>query len=306
MKVFLARPRGFCAGVERAIEIVERALQRFGPPIYVRHEIVHNTVVVKALAAKGAVFVEDLTQVPAGAHVIFSAHGVAPSVFATAARLGLKQIDATCPLVTKVHQEARHFATKGHTIFLVGHRDHVEVEGVRGEAPDRIIVVESAEEAKTVEVDDPSRVAVLTQTTLSVDEAQEVIAELRKRFPRLQTPRKEDICYATTNRQQAVKDLRGKVGLWLVIGDRTSSNSNRLREIGEASGVPTYMVLDETQLDPKWFEGVDVVGVTSSASTPEVSVVSVVRRLREFGADEVEEVEGAHEEMEFALPELLR
>ncbi len=306
LRVLLCRPRGFCAGVERAIEVVERAIAKFGPPVYVRHEIVHNRVVVDDLTKKGAVFVDELADVPAGSHVVFSAHGVAPLVVQEAKGLNLIAIDATCPLVTKVHVEARRFARDGYTILLIGHADHVEVEGVVGEAPDRTLVVPSAEAAAAIRVDDPTRVAVLTQTTLSVDEASRVMAVLRERFPRLVTPRKEDICYATTNRQVAVKKLHGQVDMWLVIGDRTSSNSNRLREIAAASDVPAYLVLDAAGIDPRWFEGVRTVGVTSGASTPEVSVQSVVAHLRELGADEVEEVEGVREDIEFSLPMLVR
>lgn len=306
MNVFLCRPRGFCAGVERAIETVERALRKYGSPIYVRHEIVHNKVVVDDLVAKGAVFVDDLGEVPAGSHVIFSAHGVAPQVFAEADQLHLHAIDATCPLVTKVHAEARRFAARDFTILLIGHADHVEVEGVVGEAPERTIVVATPEEAELVNVPDPERVGVLTQTTLSVDELMRVMVVLRRRFPALTTPRKEDICYATTNRQMAVKKLKGQVDLWLVIGDRMSSNSNRLREIGAESGVPSYMVLGGDELNPKWFEGARSVGVTSGASTPESSVQAVVARLREFGAVSVEEVDGIPETVEFMLPHELR
>lgn len=306
LRVLLCRPRGFCAGVERAIEVVERALAKFGPPVYVRHEIVHNRVVVDDLTAKGAVFVDRLADVPAGSHVVFSAHGVAPAVVAEAKDLDLIAIDATCPLVTKVHVEARRFAREGYTILLIGHADHVEVEGVVGEAPDRTVVVPSAEAAREVQVPDPERVAVLTQTTLSVDEMSRVMAVLRERFPRLVTPRKEDICYATTNRQMAVKKLLGTVDLWLVIGDRTSSNSNRLREIAASSGVPAYLVLDAAGIDPAWLANVRTVGVTSGASTPEVSVRSVIDHLRELGAEHVEEVEGVREDIEFSLPALVR
>ncbi|MCA8965786.1 MAG: 4-hydroxy-3-methylbut-2-enyl diphosphate reductase [Planctomycetes bacterium] len=306
MKVLLCRPRGFCAGVERAIETVERALDKYGSPIYVRHEIVHNKVVVDDLVAKGAVFVDDLAEVPAGSHVIFSAHGVAPQVFAEADHLHLHAIDATCPLVTKVHAEARRFAARDFTILLIGHADHVEVEGVVGEAPDRTIVVATPEQAELVEVPDPEKIGVLTQTTLSVDELMRVMVVLRRRFPALTTPRKEDICYATTNRQMAVKKLKGQVDLWLVIGDRMSSNSNRLREIGAESGVPSYMVLGSAELDPAWFAGAASVGVTSGASTPESSVQAVVARLREFGATSVEEVDGIPETVEFMLPHELR
>ncbi|MBL8731278.1 MAG: 4-hydroxy-3-methylbut-2-enyl diphosphate reductase [Planctomycetes bacterium] len=302
MKVLLCRPRGFCAGVERAIETVERALLKFGRPVYVRHEIVHNKIVVKDLEQKGAVFVDDLAGVPAGSHVIFSAHGVAPEVFSQADRYQLHAIDATCPLVTKVHVEARRFAARGMTILLIGHADHVEVEGVVGEAPDRTLVVATPEQAEQVQVPDPRLVAVLTQTTLSVDEAMRVMNVLRRRFPALHTPRKEDICYATTNRQMAVKSLRGKVDLWLVIGDPMSSNSNRLRELGADSGVPAHLVLGSDQLRPEWFAGVGTVGITSGASTPEGSVAAVVQRLRELGATHVEEVAGIPETIEFSLP----
>lgn len=302
MKVFLCRPRGFCAGVERAIETVERALAKFGRPVYVRHEIVHNKVVVQDLERKGAVFVEDLAVVPPGSHVIFSAHGVAPEVFAQADRHHLHAIDATCPLVTKVHVEAKRFAARGLTILLIGHADHVEVEGVVGEAPDRTIVVATAAEAERVTVPDPTKVAVLTQTTLSLDEAMAVMAVLKRRFPALQSPRKEDICYATTNRQMAVKSLRGQVDLWLVIGDRMSSNSNRLRELGADSGVPAYLVLGADEIDPSWLTGKQAIGITSGASTPESSVSAVVERLRSLGATSVEEVDGIPETIEFSLP----
>ncbi len=302
MKVLLCRPRGFCAGVERAIETVERALAKFGRPVFVRHEIVHNKVVVDDLTRKGAVFVEDLATVPAGSHVIFSAHGVAPEVFAQAKGHHLHSIDATCPLVTKVHVEARRFAARGMTILLIGHKEHVEVEGVVGEAPDRTIVVPTPERAELVTVPDPDKVAVLTQTTLSVDEAMRVMTVLKRRFPKLHTPRKEDICYATTNRQMAVKALRGKVDRWLVIGDKMSSNSNRLRELGSDSGVPAYMVLGAAEIDPAWFAGAQSIGITSGASTPESSVRAVVARLRELGATSVEEVDGTTETIEFSLP----
>ena len=302
MKVLLCRPRGFCAGVERAIETVERALAKYGRPVYVRHEIVHNKVVVQDLVQKGAVFVDHLEDVPAGSHVIFSAHGVAPDVFAQAKKFDLHSIDATCPLVTKVHVEAKRFDRQGMTILLIGHEDHVEVEGVVGEAPDRTIVVATPDEAEQVQVPDPDKVAVLTQTTLSVDEAMRVMTVLKRRFPKLHTPRKEDICYATTNRQMAVKALRGKVDVWLVIGDKMSSNSNRLREIGADSGVPAYLVLQASEIDPSWPSGKNTVGITSGASTPESSVAAVVDRLRSLGATSVEEVEGERETIEFSLP----
>jgi 4-hydroxy-3-methylbut-2-enyl diphosphate reductase len=306
MKVLLCRPRGFCAGVERAIEIVERALDKFGSPVYVRHEIVHNKVVVDELTEKGAIFVDELSEVPKGGHVIFSAHGVAPAVFDEAKGLNLLSIDATCPLVTKVHIEARRFAEDGYTILLIGHREHVEVVGVVGEAPDRTIVVANVDEAERVEVPDAARVAVLTQTTLSVDEAMSVMNVLKRRFPQLVSPRKEDICYATTNRQMAVKKLQPEVDLWVVIGDPTSSNSNRLREIAAGGGKPAYMVLGPNELEDHWFEGMSTIGVTSGASTPEISVQQVVARLRALGADEVQEVDGVEETVEFSIPAEVR
>lgn len=306
MKVLLCRPRGFCAGVERAIETVERALEKWGRPIYVRHEIVHNKIVVQDLEQKGALFVEDLSTVPVGSHVIFSAHGVAPEVFDQADQFKLHAIDATCPLVTKVHLEARRFAARDFTILLIGHADHVEVEGVVGEAPDRTIVVATTAEAEKVEVPDPTKVGVVTQTTLSVDESTQVMKVLQRRFPKLRTPRKEDICYATTNRQMAVKSLQDQVDLWLVIGDPMSSNSNRLRELGADSGVPAHLLLGSDQLCAEWFEGVQSVGLTSGASTPESSVTAVVERLRELGATSVEEVDGIPETIEFTLPLELR
>jgi 4-hydroxy-3-methylbut-2-enyl diphosphate reductase len=305
MKILLCRPRGFCAGVERAIEVVERALEKFGAPVFVRHEIVHNKVVVDQLSAKGAVFVDQLADVPKGGKVIFSAHGVAPEVFDEAGDLDLHSIDATCPLVTKVHAEARTFAKQGYTILLIGHREHVEVIGVVGEAPDQTIVVATPEEAAEVSV--PSnRVAVLTQTTLSVDEAGRVMTVLKQRFPDLRTPRKEDICYATTNRQMGVKSLRGEVDLWLVIGDPTSSNSNRLREIGASSGVPAHLLIGPDELQADWLEGVSTIGITSGASTPEISVQLVVDRLKVMGATSVEEIDGVQEHVEFTLPAEVR
>jgi len=306
MKVLLCRPRGFCAGVERAIETVERALDKWGRPVYVRHEIVHNKVVVEDLEQKGALFVEDLSTVPQGSHVIFSAHGVAPEVFDQADKYELHAIDATCPLVTKVHLEARRFAARDFTILLIGHAEHVEVEGVVGEAPERTIVVATAAEAERVEVPDPTKIGVVTQTTLSVDEAMQVMTVLKRRFPELRTPRKEDICYATTNRQMAVKSLHGKVDIWLVIGDPMSSNSNRLRELGAHSGVPAYLLLGPSEVKAEWFEGVASIGLTSGASTPESSVCAVVDRLKELGVTEVEEVDGNPETIEFTLPLELR
>lgn len=302
MRVLLSRPRGFCAGVDRAIEIVRRALTKFGPPVYVRHEIVHNRLVVEDLESLGAVFVDELADVPAGKPVIFSAHGVAPAVFAEATDRDLFTIDATCPLVTKVHVEARQFSATDYTILLIGHREHVEVVGVVGEAPERTIVVATPEEAESVDVPDPERVAVLTQTTLSVDDAGRVMRVLERRFPSLVTPRKEDICYATTNRQMAVKKMQDRVDAWLVIGDPTSSNSNRLRELGSAAGKPAHLLVDADGIDPDWFAGIETLGVTSGASTPESSVQRVVARLGELGAVSIEEVDGVVEDIEFQLP----
>lgn len=305
-KVYLASPRGFCAGVDRAIEIVERALDRYGAPVYVRHEIVHNAVVVEDLRAKGAIFVDELADVPAGNWVVFSAHGVPPDVVEEATERGLRVVDATCPLVTKVHVGARAWNKKEFTIFLVGHRDHVEVEGVVGEAPDRTVVVENVEEAESVTAADPTKVAVLTQTTLSVDEARDIIAVLERRFPDLRLPLQDDICYATQNRQDAVKALSPQVDAWLVIGDPTSSNSNRLRELGESRGVPSYLILGHEEIDPAWLREKRAVGVTSGASTPEVSVRGVVDRLSELGAKEVVETSGPIEDIVFTLPEAVR
>jgi len=306
MKVLLARPRGFCAGVERAIEIVERALERYGAPIYVRHEIVHNAVVVEGLRRKGAVFVDKLCNVPAQSWVVFSAHGVPPQVVTEAESRGLKIVDATCPLVTKVHIGAKAWGAKGYTVLLVGHRDHVEVEGVVGEAPEHTIVIENLREAEEVKVRDPNKVAILTQTTLSVDEAHAITSVLERRFPRLVLPQIDDICYATQNRQDAVKALSPEVDLWLVIGDRTSSNSNRLRELGAARGVPAYLILGPKEIDSSWLKNASAIGVTSGASTPEVSVTGVVARLRELGASEVIEFDGPREELVFSLPEAVR
>ena len=306
MKVYLARPRGFCAGVERAIEIIEQLLDRHGPPVYVRHEIVHNAVVVENLAGKGAIFVDELRDVPTGSRLVFSAHGVPPAVVDEARDRTLSVVDATCPLVTKVHIGARAYAKQGFTILLVGHRDHVEVEGVVGEAEESTIVVEDTEEAASVQVPDPDRVAVLTQTTLSVDEANEIIDVLRERFPNLVTQENEDICYATQNRQDAVKRMGESIDLLLVIGDPTSSNSNRLRELGERRGISSHLILGAEEIDPAWLSNVDSIGVTSGASTPEVSVNGVIERLRNLGAESIEEIEGPSEDLVFSLPEELR
>ncbi len=300
--VYLLKPRGFCAGVVRAVDIVELALKVYGPPVYVRREIVHNRYVVDDLASRGAVFVEELDEVPPGGRAIFSAHGVAPAVREMAEQRRLEVIDATCPLVTKVHLEAVRFAASEGTILLIGHRDHDEVIGTLGEAPSRTIVVSSPREARSVQAPDPENVYYLTQTTLSLDEAQVIIDELKNRFPGIQGPPAQDICYATENRQQAVKQIASKAELLLVIGSQNSSNSRRLVEVGENRGLPGYLVDDETQLDPAWFEGVDRVALTAGASAPEVLVQRIVGHLAQFGFLRVEEVEVVEENVMFALP----
>ncbi len=301
-KILLAKPRGFCAGVDRAITIVEKVLQMYGPPVYVRHAIVHNRYVVESLKKKGVVFVEDVREIPPGSIVVFSAHGVSPTVIEEARRRNLRMIDATCPLVHKVHREVRKFAGMGYTIILIGHRGHVEVEGTMGEAPDRVILVETVEDAKKVQVPDPNKVALTTQTTLSVDDTREIVEVLKRRFPKIVLPKAGDICYATQNRQDAVKKLARLSDVVLVIGSRESSNSNRLREVAEKNGVPAYLIEDETCIRPDMIDGVRVVGITSGASTPEVLVERVVARLKDMGATEVEELEGVRENIRFALP----
>ncbi|MDQ4005210.1 MAG: 4-hydroxy-3-methylbut-2-enyl diphosphate reductase [Actinomycetota bacterium] len=305
-KVLLAAPRGYCAGVDRAVEIVERALTIYGAPVYVRKQIVHNIHVVRDLERKGAVFVEEETEVPEGATVVLSAHGVAPEVYENSARRQLRVIDATCPLVTKVHLEARRFAKDGSTILLIGHEGHEEVIGTSGEAPDHIRLVGDVEEARTVEVSDPSRVSYLSQTTLSVDETNQVIDALRKRFPEIQAPPRDDICYATQNRQDAVKAMVPKVDVLLVIGSDNSSNSKRLVEVARAQGTPAYLIDDQTEIDPSWVEDADTVGVTSGASAPEWLVERVVEWLRDRGATDVDELRVIEEHMEFGLPRGVR
>jgi 4-hydroxy-3-methylbut-2-enyl diphosphate reductase len=301
-RILLAWPRGYCAGVERAVDTVERALRIYGPPVYVRKQIVHNIHVVRDLEGKGAVFVEEETEVPEGAVVILSAHGVAPEVYANSADRRLRVIDATCPLVTKVHLEARRFAREDLTILLIGHEGHEEVIGTSGEAPEHIRLVGSPEEARTVEVPDPERVAYLSQTTLSVDETNEVIEALRDRFPAIMGPPRDDICYATQNRQEAVKDLAARADVILVIGSTNSSNSRRLVEVARSLGTPAYLVDDEAAIDPAWFEGQDVIGVTSGASAPEWLVERVVEWLKERGASSVEQLHTIDEQMRFSLP----
>ena len=301
MEVVLSAPRGFCAGVVRAIDVVELCLQRFGPPVYVRHEIVHNPHVVSELQQKGAVFVDDVEDVPYGQTVIFSAHGVAPSVWDEARARDLRIIDATCPLVTKVHLEALKYAREGYSIILVGHRGHDEVIGTMGEAPGQTILVSTAEEAANVQVADPSRVVALTQTTLSVDDTREVIGTLKQRFPALVT--RNDICYATTNRQEAVKTMADDVDMVLVIGAQNSSNCNRLREAAEAAGLPAYLISGPEDIDQAWFDGVERVGITSGASTPEGLVKAMVKALQ---SRHVRTVAVAEENISFVLPKELR
>ena len=301
-EVVLAGPRGFCAGVERAIEIVEQALEVVGAPIYVRKEIVHNRHVVDALGAKGAIFVDELDEVPSGATVVFSAHGVAPEVRGRARGRGLRVIDATCPLVTKVHLEAIRYARAGYTIILVGHEDHDEVIGTTGEAPDRIRVVADVEEAEALEVPDPSRVAYLTQTTLSVDDTRAVIEVLRRRFPAIVGPSKDDICYATQNRQAAVKELARQVDVVLVLGAANSSNANRLREVAAAAGARAHLINDVRDIRAEWLDGVRKVGVTAGASTPEFLVRELVELLETPGHTTVRELRVVDEAVKFALP----
>lgn len=300
--VYLLKPRGFCAGVVRAIDIVDLALKVYGPPIYVRKEIVHNRHVVADLASRGAVFVDELDEVPERGRVVFSAHGVAPKVRQQAEQRCLRVIDATCPLVTKVHLEAVRFAETQGTILLIGHRDHDEVIGTMGEAPERTIVISSPEEAQQVEVSNPKNAYYLTQTTLSLDEANVIIEELQKRFPSIQGPPAKDICYATENRQQAVKRVAPRSDLLLVVGSENSSNSRRLVEVGENLGVPGFLVDDKSQLKANWFENVSRVAVTAGASAPEVLVLGILDHLRTFGFDTVEEVEVIEEDIIFPLP----
>jgi 4-hydroxy-3-methylbut-2-enyl diphosphate reductase len=305
-RVLLAAPRGYCAGVERAVVTVERALALYGPPVYVRRQIVHNSYVVENLRSRGAVFVESVDEVPRNALVVFSAHGVAPAVRAAAAESALRTIDATCPLVTKVHAEARRYAADGYTVVLVGHAGHEEVEGTMGEAPGAIVLVESVADAERLEVPDPRRIAYVTQTTLSVDETREIIAVLRQRFPALHGPAKEDICYATTNRQRAVKELLGEVELLLVIGSANSSNSQRLVEVAHAAGVPAHLIESERDLDERWLAGIETVGVTSGASAPEVLVERLCQWFRARGVKEIDELSPEREDVFFRLPAELR
>ena len=302
MRVVLAQPRGFCAGVERAIEIVERALKKFGPPIYVRHEIVHNRHVVEDLRQRGAIFVDELDQVPDGAMTIFSAHGVAKKVEQEAAARRLPVIDATCPLVAKVHNEGRRYARQDREIVLIGHAGHAEVEGTIGQVPATVHLVQTAADVATLNVRDPGKLAYITQTTLSVDDTRGIIAALKARFPEIVGPDVRDICYATQNRQQAVRDLAQKVDLILVVGSRNSSNSNRLREIGEELGRPAYLIDDASAMQPEWFRDVRSVGVTAGASAPESLVLGVIEGLRDIDTVEVSTLDGVAEDVRFRFP----
>jgi 4-hydroxy-3-methylbut-2-en-1-yl diphosphate reductase len=306
-RVLLAKPRGYCAGVDRAVQTVEKALERYGAPVYVRKQIVHNTHVVRELEGRGAIFVEEAEEVPEGAVVVFSAHGVAPQVREEAAKRGLHTIDATCPLVTKVHSEAKRFAAQDYDILLIGHEGHEEVVGTTGEAPARIHLVDGPEGGTNVEIRDPAKVAWLSQTTLSVDETNETVAALRQRFPNLLDPPSDDICYATQNRQVAVKRIAAEADLIIVVGSRNSSNSVRLVEVAlDAGAAAAYLVDDVSATDPAWLQDVETVGVTSGASVPEDLVSGVVGWLAEQGFDTVEEVEAVQERMVFALPHELR
>ena len=310
MQIILANPRGFCAGVDRAIEIVERAIELFGAPIYVRHEVVHNRYVVDQLRNMGAVFVEELDEVPPGATVIFSAHGVSKIVQREAQRRGLKVFDATCPLVTKVHMEVTRYAREAREVILIGHEGHPEVEGTMGQFDvslgGRIHLVETAEDVAQLDIRDPDKLAFVTQTTLSVDDTARVVEALKQRFPKLQSPRKEDICYATQNRQDAVKRLVSHCDLILVVGSPSSSNSNRLREIAEKAGIPGYLIDGPEDLQREWFEGKQCVGLTAGASAPEVLVQRVVAQICEWGGKAPSEAQGQTESIMFSLPRELR
>ena len=304
--ILLASPRGYCAGVDRAVQTVERALELHGPPVYVRKEIVHNKHVVEQLRERGAIFVESESEVPEGATVVFSAHGVAPSVHANARVRRLQTIDATCPLVTKVHVEARKFAAEDYTIILIGHAGHEEVEGTMGEAPDNIVLIEDEAQVDDLELKDPEKVAYISQTTLSVDETLSIIRRLRERFPSIIGPRTDDICYATTNRQAAVKQLARESDLVLVIGSRNSSNSNRLVEVAREHGADSYLIDNQTQVSEEWLEGKPVVGITSGASAPEELVQQLVEFFRSRGTEDIRELEVISEDVRFMLPKVIR
>ena len=301
-EILLAQPRGFCAGVDRAIEIVERALQQFGAPIYVRHEIVHNAYVVDDLRNKGAIFIEDLDDVPAGNTLVFSAHGVSKAVRAEAASRGLTIFDATCPLVTKVHMEVAKMRRQGCEIIMIGHDGHPEVEGTMGQAEQGMFLVERVEDVATLQVNNPENLAYVSQTTLSVDDTADIIAAIKARYPKVIEPKKGDICYATTNRQEAVKFMAPQVDVVIVVGSPNSSNSNRLREVADKKGTPAYMVDNASQIDPLWLEGALRIGVTAGASAPEVLVQAVIDRLKQLGARSVRALAGVEEHVTFPLP----
>ncbi|MBA2793544.1 MAG: 4-hydroxy-3-methylbut-2-enyl diphosphate reductase [Thermoleophilaceae bacterium] len=305
-KLLLAAPRGYCAGVDRAVQTVERALELYGPPVYVRKEIVHNKHVVAELRERGAIFVDQETEVPEGETVVFSAHGVAPSVHANAGTRRLQTIDATCPLVTKVHVEAKKFAAEGYTIVLIGHAGHEEVEGTMGEAPQNIVLIETEEDVDNLVVDDPDRVAFISQTTLSVDETNTIILKLREKFPNITSPRTDDICYATTNRQMAVRQMAGECDLVLVIGSKNSSNSNRLVEVARDFGADSYLIDNEGQVQEEWLTDKRVVGISSGASAPEELVQRLVDFFRERGTADVSEFEVVKEDVRFMLPKEIR
>src|SRR5215211_4268495 len=305
-KLLLAAPRGYCAGVDRAVQTVERALDLYGPPVYVRKEIVRNKHVVEQLRERGAVFVDEETEVPEGETVVCSAHGVAPSVHANAEARELRTIDATCPLVTKVHVEAKKFAAQGYTIVLIGHEGHEQVEGTMGEAPEAIVLIETIDDVERLEVPDPDRVAYISQTTLSVDETRSIIAALREKFPNITGPRTDDICYATTNRQAAVRQMAAECDLVLVIGSRNSSNSNRLVEVAREYGADSYLIDNEAQVEDAWTEGVTTLGITSGASAPDELVQRLVQHFRDRGTEDVSELQVVQEDVRFMLPKSIR
>ena len=306
MKILLANPRGFCAGVDRAIDIVERAIELFGAPIYVRHEVVHNRFVVDDLKQKGAIFVEELHEVPDGATVIFSAHGVSKAIQAEAAGRDLKVFDATCPLVTKVHMEVMRYRKRGTEVILIGHEGHPEVDGTMGQSDSGMHLIEDPADAATLKVKTPDNLAYVTQTTLSVDDTKVVIEALKKQFPNIQGPKKDDICYATQNRQDAVKSLSRDADVVIVVGSTNSSNSNRLRELSETLGVPSYLVDQPTQLEQSWFDGVGTVGITAGASAPEILVKQVIDQVKLWGGKVVNEASGPIEDISFSIPIELR
>src|SRR5680860_90252 len=305
LKIFLANPRGFCAGVDRAIEIVDLSLKTYGAPIFVRHEIVHSRHVVESLRGKGAIFVEELNEVPDGAIVIFSAHGVAKEVWEESTRRNLKVIDATCPLVIKVHNEVNRDYSNEYELILIGHAGHPEVVGTLGQVPDKFHLVSSVEDVDSLEVENPLHLSYVTQTTLSVDECRDIVAALHRRFPGIKGPHQEDICYATQNRQNAVKELSRFVDVILVIGSPNSSNSNRLRELGERCGIPSYLIDSYQDIQTQWLEGVKAIGIAAGASAPEVLVAQVIKFLKEQGATSVEELTVVEENVEFLLPKEL-